>query len=205
MTDYVGYRKHTIEIHQDPLAENPRDWDNLGTMVCFHKRYDLGDKHNFNNPKEVIPFLSKDEQNFYTYPLYLFDHSGITIRSTPFSCGWDSGQIGWIYITEKKAKQELKENITSKEIYQYLDSEISTYDNYLQGFTYGYTIPEFEKSCWGYYGNDHEKSGLLQDAKSVIDFVLKRRREIKHKQIKAWIKHNVPFQYRTLKMQEISI
>ena len=34
-------------IHQDECEINPRkDWDNFGTIVCFHKRYDLGDEIN---------------------------------------------------------------------------------------------------------------------------------------------------------------
>lgn len=40
MEEYKGY---TIEIRQDELAGSPREWDNLGTMVCFHRRYNLGD------------------------------------------------------------------------------------------------------------------------------------------------------------------
>lgn len=38
--DYKGY---TIKIYHDEDAESPRDWDNLGEMVCFHRRYNLGD------------------------------------------------------------------------------------------------------------------------------------------------------------------
>lgn len=34
---------------------------------------------------------------------------------------------------------------------------------------YGYQIDELEDSCYGFYGYDHEKSGLLDEAKSVID------------------------------------
>ncbi|MHC4619185.1 MAG: hypothetical protein ACYTEQ_15685 [Planctomycetota bacterium] len=32
-----------VRIEQDPDAESPREWDNLGIMVCFHGRYTLGD------------------------------------------------------------------------------------------------------------------------------------------------------------------
>jgi len=37
-------KKFELKIEQDTDPMNPRtDWDNLGTMVCFHKLYDLGD------------------------------------------------------------------------------------------------------------------------------------------------------------------
>ena len=42
---------HVLEIHQDSDPENnPRkDFDgNITTMVCFHKRYNLGDLHGYN-------------------------------------------------------------------------------------------------------------------------------------------------------------
>lgn len=36
-------RGYTVEIHCDPDASSPRENDNLGKMVCWHRRYDLGD------------------------------------------------------------------------------------------------------------------------------------------------------------------
>jgi len=31
---------YQIEIIHDEFPQNPRiEWDNLGTMVCFHRRY----------------------------------------------------------------------------------------------------------------------------------------------------------------------
>jgi len=39
------YRGFTIKVYPDyDEHNNPRDWDNLGTMVCWHKRYTLGDE-----------------------------------------------------------------------------------------------------------------------------------------------------------------
>ena len=40
LTLYKGY---TIAIDYDSDPSNPREWDNFGTMVCFHRRYALGD------------------------------------------------------------------------------------------------------------------------------------------------------------------
>ena len=34
----------TIKIELDTEPINPREWDNLGTMYCFHRNYILGDK-----------------------------------------------------------------------------------------------------------------------------------------------------------------
>ena len=42
--DSVEYRGYTINIYQDENSESPREWDNAGTMICSHSRYNLGDE-----------------------------------------------------------------------------------------------------------------------------------------------------------------
>lgn len=39
---------YRLKIEHDDSPESPREWDNLGTMVCWHNRYNLGDEQ----PKE---------------------------------------------------------------------------------------------------------------------------------------------------------
>jgi len=34
---------NTLEIYRDEYAESPREWDNLSTFYCFHKRSRLND------------------------------------------------------------------------------------------------------------------------------------------------------------------
>jgi hypothetical protein len=221
------YRGYTIEIHQDDYQDDsPRDWGTLGTMICWHSRHNLGDAHNYKNFEELVCELTGlDEDDFEEYieyqtavnekfyemkdkeifilDLYLYDHSGITMSTSPFSCPWDSGQVGFIYVTKEKLKEEGLDDKTKEEIYKYLEGEVETYDNFLTGNIYGYNIEETGDSCWGFYGYDHEKSGLLEYAKSSIDCEIEKKikeklkeAEKKHNQIKAWIRHKVPFGYR---------
>lgn len=42
------YKGCTIRSGQDDSPESPREWDNVGTMVCWHRHYKLGDEQ----PKE---------------------------------------------------------------------------------------------------------------------------------------------------------
>ena len=46
------------------------------------------------------------EDEVVALPLYLYDHSGITMNTSGFSCPWDSGQVGWIYCTKKRFREE---------------------------------------------------------------------------------------------------
>lgn len=168
---------HTVKILTDYDPINPReDYDNLGTMVCFHRRYNLGDKHEFS-VEEAKKFAAR--KDVIALPVFLYDHSGITINTTGFSCPWDSGQIGFIYITKEKARAEYGwKLITEKrrqKLFQYLRNEVETYDQYLTGDIYGFRIldeaGEEIEEIWGYFGMD----SACDEAKSIIDARVKRR------------------------------
>ena len=166
----VEYRGYTIHIRQDLDTESPRGWDNLGTMTCFHKRYNLGDKQSMSI-KEYQDWLKENSHNLIILPLFLLDHSGITIRTVSFNDHWDSGQVGHIYVSKEKAMKEFDwEVLTNERIDKTKDilrQEVDTYDRYLTGSVYGFSIEElvFEDSCWGYY----DKSQAIEDAKVSIE------------------------------------
>ncbi len=52
--------KYQLRIAHDEDCESPRNWDNLGTMACWHRRYNLGDKHEFSEPKDLLRSLAED-------------------------------------------------------------------------------------------------------------------------------------------------
>src|SRR6187402_3409459 len=60
---YVAHKEEigefTLEIISDDDPMSPREWDNIGTMVCFHKRYTLGDKHDYKEPQDFLIDLLK--------------------------------------------------------------------------------------------------------------------------------------------------
>lgn len=203
--------KYTLKLEQDTDYESPRDWDNIGTMVCWHRRYTLGDEQPNEGMEDYLNNLADEylgdiperveaaANYFYgtssklgdvaeeylvrareealcgvtqsdidhaknraeirvmalnyekheleakldedpsaeariaeidaklarvpkdlarevrrlealigkggvlMLPLHLYDHSGITMNTTGFHCPWDSGQVGFIYVTLKDA------------------------------------------------------------------------------------------------------
>jgi len=183
--DVRKYRGYTIEIYPDLDPTNPRDWDNLGTMVCFHPRYELGDPHNYT-PEELIALIKSGD--YLCLPLYLFDHSGLAMSTDANrfavwdSAGWDWGQVGYIIVSKEKIRKEYNcKRITRKireKVLNALRAEVQAYDAFLRGEVYGYTIidPHGEPidSCWGFLG-DPEESGLLDYAKNAIDVDLANR------------------------------
>ncbi len=146
--------KYTIEFSYDDLDCNPRtQCDNDTLMLFFHKKYNLGDtkKNNyrsqdFSNWDEMEAQIIKDHQPVVIKPVFLYDHSGLTIATSPFSCRWDSGQIGFVLMPKKSAYAAYGVKRITKAIKekceQYIDSDIKVYDQYLRGDVYCYVIKD---------------------------------------------------------------
>ena len=155
-------------------VDSPRDWDNLGLMVCWHRRYNLGDEQPRLDPADWAAWLKKEHPNAVILPLYLYDHSGITISTTPFSCSWDSGQVGYIYTTLERARDTGHgwKRLTAKRreaVKDMLRAEVKTYDQYIRGEVYRFTIEDedgtYIYSGGGYYGRDD----CEKEAREFID------------------------------------
>jgi hypothetical protein len=199
----INYRGHIIEIHQDEDGPNPRtDYDNAATMICWHRNYDLGDKKkDFSEPSQAEAFFK--EHNCIVLPLYLYDHSGITMSTGPFSCPWDSGQVGYIYMTRKKALKEYGKKILTKQlrakIEKYMQGEVETYDSYLRGEAYGFIVKDKKdeeiESCWGFLG---DMKYCIDEAKSTIDCAISYNLKKHIEQVKTWIKNKVPLNNRRI-------
>lgn len=119
---------------------NPREDDNLGTMVCFHGRYALGDRGHGLTVEAAKMAEAKSEIDgtaVLLLPLYLYDHSGITMSVKPFSCPFDSGKVGFIYATYNQIRKEYGVKRISKKVLEQarlrLIAEVEEYDRYLCG------------------------------------------------------------------------
>lgn len=187
----IEHQGYTIRIVRDSDPQNPRaEFDHLGTMVCFHRRYLLGDFG--KGCKDQPPFRSEDfngwadmENHIRTVlkavvvkPIYLYDHSGLSISTKPFSFPWDSGQVGFIYVTREKALSEYNtKRITQRlkeQIDGVLEAEVSDYHAYISGDVFGYVVEDSDgnhiDSCFGYYGYKTDNYHYMIDqAKEAVD------------------------------------
>lgn len=169
----LEYKGHTVTVYydNDPCG-SPREWDNLGTMLCFHSRYSLGDSHNLDVKAIERIIKSKD---VVALPLYLYDHSGITMRTAPFMCPWDSGRVGYIYVTKANIRKEHDCQRVSakliKEVQRRLNAEVELYNMFLTGQVYGYEVTDSEDdcidSCWGFITDDIDS--VVEEAKNILD------------------------------------
>lgn len=173
----------TVRIVRDPEPESPREWDNLGTMVCWHRNYNLGDwketKALYRTPQDFRE--SEDyKEAAIVLPLYLYDHSGITMSCAPFSCPWDSGQVGYIFVSKSRLRSEYSvKRVTKKTLAlaeKVLRSEVNVYDQYLTGQVYGFVVEDEDgndlDSCWGFY-DDYKLAYVKEEGKNSAEYWLK--------------------------------
>lgn len=200
----IEYRGYEIGIWQDyDYPDDPRDWSNLGKMLCYHPDYKLGDQ----NIKEVVDWDLCDSWDdvkkqlielfdpLIILPLKIYDHSGITIsvdiHSYPYNDCWDSSFVGFVLVPKEDVRKEWKVKRISKKLKQkVLDNvlaEVETYDKYVRGEIYGFNIEDLDECIGGYFDYDY----MIQEAKNTVDFWIKKNREEKQKKLKALIKNKV--------------
>lgn len=177
--------KYRLEINQDNSPINPRDNDNISKMVCFHRRYALGDKHNykqdnFNSWEELEKSIIKNEDPICISPLYLFDHSGIRISTSSFNDKWDSGQIGFVFIKKEYIRDTFNKKRISKKLKnlskELLESEVNEYDNYLTGDVYYIDLYENNKlidTINSFYGENFWTNGMSNNLPEEVITELK--------------------------------
>lgn len=159
-------RELRLVIEQEPFPEDPRSWDNIGTMLCCHRDYHLGDCNSNEKTEQQLAKICRkygksdeeidemafaeevqfilDQDDVCGLPLWLYDHSGISI-STSRQCSWDSSFVGLIfvekdfYLAQMCLKDEEDWKAKAKET---LKGEVKTYSDFLEGNVYGWTLYE---------------------------------------------------------------
>jgi hypothetical protein len=181
-----------LRIVNDEIADSPRDWDNLGTIAYRHRRYTLGEieiPRSLETIEEVEKWLIETHEAVFFIPIYAYEHSGISLslnRTGQYADRFDSGMIGYFFVTQKQLDSEGLNAETDKEkIIEILKCEIKTYNAYLNGEVYGFQLIEHKKvmikcpncekehetgeseenlidSCYGFYDDEKNDYGLSQ-------------------------------------------
>lgn len=167
-----GYR---VEIRYDDMSDSPRDWDNLGKMYYWHRNYILGDKSvdidYYSDFQEFVDDLTEDWGEIIWLPLYLYDHSGITMSTSSQrfkmmdSQGWDWGCCGIIFASHDDIKKafmvdEITEEVLDKAT-ECLIGEVKTFDQYITGDVYYMNLYDHNddilEGFGGVFGHDYAR------------------------------------------------
>lgn len=187
-----------ITIQQDNDMENPLDWNNSIKLAYCSTRYILGNEQVTDFAEYIMDLLEYSEEyrtrmynkygdtielfkillerlnkkGFVALPVYAYIHSSTTVATTPFGCRWDSGLSGFIYTKRAEYIKDFgaKETVKNKDIKNHLESSIQTFDQWLRGEVYHFSIEdeeqeEFLDSCGGFYGSNY-----AEDMVEYIDY-----------------------------------
>lgn len=177
-----------ISIQQDRGVENPLEWNPSIKVVYSSSRYTLGNEEVSNIAEHIMDLLEYGEEyrnrmydkygdtkdlfdvllerlnkkGYVALPVYAYIHSGATVATTPFGCRWDSGLSGFIYTKRTDYIKEFgaKRNVKNSAIEDHLKGYLETFDTWLRGEVYYFTIEDAETeetldSCGGFYGDDY--------------------------------------------------
>ena len=172
MVDKSGKEYLLTVEYDDDSCFDPRDEYNMTTMICWHRRYKLGDRHTYEDIESFLYDLcqkvlqkSQDEVESMTCKemlklleesnlicikqLNLYDHSGITISTSsayPYNDRWDSSPVGFVYITIGDLIASgiiIDDNENWKEAAEpIIENEVQIYDYFLRGEVYSFTLEE---------------------------------------------------------------
>ena len=98
---------YRLKIENDDWADSPREWDNLGHMICWHRNYNLGDGHNYSDPEDmwrdlVRKYISGDDLIQYA----LSGKGSVLLEKVKDEDGEESYELYWYgYISFCSEKQ----------------------------------------------------------------------------------------------------
>lgn len=147
-----------IKVGVSDLQLDDREWGPPSKMVCFHNNYRIGDPHHYEQEDYkswdgLKRAILRDNPNAVILPVYMYDHSGLAFSTAPFSCPWDSGRVGFIFLSLDKIREMHNVKRVSKKmrkkIEEALAQEVLDYSNSLNQVYYFFQI-EDEPSCHGF-------------------------------------------------------
>ena len=168
MSEKLQYRGYTIDVVRDDLVENPRNWDNLGTLAlsasswadetvaCVEDLYALllddTDYMKWSNKDQMYSDYTYDhekaqrclDQKYIVLPVYKMDHGSVSFSTSTFNCPWDSGQDGFIYVSKERIREEYSVKKISKKIrdivIKSLEQEVGTFSMAVNGEVYAFCV-----------------------------------------------------------------
>jgi hypothetical protein len=174
-----------VRVYASRFVDNPRDFaDRLSTMWCWHHRYDLSGRkdrrdsrrpkpHHYEGWEELGKAIERDIKPVVMRPVYLYDHSALALSTTPFSCPWDSGQVGFIFFERDKLKAFGAKIATKKvkeRMLRYLQADIAEYSAYLNNEVYEWKLyinDELVGRGDDYYG-DEQIERMFEEAAASL-------------------------------------
>jgi hypothetical protein len=175
-----------LRVEYEEAPESPRTWGPMGTIVQWHRRWSFGDinipMEKYETAADVLKGEAGELKDIIYLPLYIYDHGGIVLNTTGFSCPWDSGQCGWIFVAKDKVRESYGVKRISMQVrervLEQLRGEIEVLSEYVQGNVFWYSLEDKQgkeiDSCGGFIGYDFKNNGMadhLHEYKNLVEML----------------------------------
>ena len=178
-------------IDTDP--PHPREHSEpITTIAAWHRRFELSDEPKHRTPDEfqlhlwsqvipdiqdhgaqrfsALPHRLRTTLNNQDYPgflnsIYIYNHSAIKLSTAPFNDTFDSGWVGWIYITPDGMKEN---GLDDERAMTIAKADLQELENYTNGQVYAIAMQrkgENDRVLGPIYTEDggHPKENLLDE------------------------------------------
>lgn len=207
----VVYKNFEIYIEQDHVTgSSPRkeyetlsvisSWDKDIDCECFDKPHDdvdINPENDWDLSEDIkferrLAYYITNVKIVAILPLYRSYNSFNTIgigkqmglvymKRDIFNKNYDQAWIDKFH--PNKSKGDIARDI--------LKGEIKMLSQWANGEVYGFRIDKLDDSCWGFYGDNHEESGLLETARETIDWEVYNKTKHHLKRLKHMIRNKV--------------
>lgn len=128
-----------VEIVYDGYCYDPlKEFDRLETIITTDNRYFTGDEIIDDDWEEKRKEI--EDEGGIVLPLYMLAHSIIHLSLDPFVDRWDSGCVGFVYVTREKLDDEYKGytlEMAQECAQKCIEGDIKLINAYLEGNVYG--------------------------------------------------------------------
>ena len=162
-----------VTVLVDEYPTKPREGCNLTTMICHHRNYSLGDLeeskqfNGYNSLKELKQALVEYYGEMaYIEPLSLYDHSMQTLAIGEPTDRWDSGYVGFIFVTKEQARKWFNVKRITKSILEKIEklaqAEVEEYNKvWLWGEVYYLSLEKV-------FTNVDDKNDCIEESMDCI-------------------------------------
>lgn len=168
-TEYIPGMSIDVYWNDYHGDESPRDWHHISTFITWEVDGDSPDKNPyddlydfftangvpygswFDNDWKIRKCLQYLNKTLVCLPVYKYTHGGIEYSTEPFGCPFDSGLVGFIYVSKEDICKEHKTkqvgSALRKQIEEELTEEIQLYSAWAENASIEITdeAPDFSK------------------------------------------------------------
>lgn len=186
--EFEGYLSDWEEhILREYYQEIIKTYKSLSYSDCLED-YDYYNEPGVPDIDKVREMITKwSDNNIISLPIYVYEHGGITMNTGGYSCRWDSGEAGVIYMSKQEAMNRYESKRWTKklaeQVYEAMKKQVEYLAAIIEGNIYGFVVEDEDgnvlDSCWGFVETECpiEKTHVYTEGMESLDYWAGKKQE----------------------------